>query len=106
LKASFAAFDFDGFRHLLYRKDDSSVIIISRPVETFLERIAPFSYLFILFFALVVIFYMLTSRRPLTEIFGLNFKRRVQVSMIHHCDCFSAGHWRCLGLVHPQCVVE
>jgi two-component system, NtrC family, nitrogen regulation sensor histidine kinase NtrY len=81
-EGQFAAFDFDGFRHLLYRKDDSSVIIISRPVETFLERIAPFSYLFILFFALVVIFYMLTSRRPLTEIFGLNFKRRVQVSMI------------------------
>lgn len=81
-EGEFSAFDFDGYRHLIFRKDDDTHIIISRPVETFLERIAPFSYLFVLFFAMVVIFYMLTSRRPLSELLGLNFKRRVQFSMI------------------------
>ena len=79
---TFAEFIFDGYRHILYKKDDSTQIIVSRPQETFLEKIAPFSYLFILFFVLIVIFYMFTSRKPLAEVFRLNFKRRVQVSMI------------------------
>ncbi len=81
-EGTFASFVFDGYHHLLYRRDQDTHIIISRPVETFLEGIAPFSYLFILFFALVVIFYMLTSKRPMSDLFRLNFKRRVQVSMI------------------------
>ncbi len=81
-EGEFAAFSFDGYRHLLFRKDSTTHIILSRPQESLLERIAPFSYLFILFFVLIVIFYMLTSRKRMREMFKLNFKKRVQVSMI------------------------
>jgi signal transduction histidine kinase len=78
----FTAFSDDTHRHLVFRKDDTTLIMISRPRETMLEQIAPFSYLFILFFVLIAIFWLLTSRQKLSDLFKLNFKRRVQVSMI------------------------
>lgn len=81
-KEEFTPFTLDGFRHLVFRKDDSTEIVISRPRETLLERIAPFSYLFVLFFVLIAVFWMMTSDRPASDLVRLNFKRRVQVSMI------------------------
>ncbi len=78
----FTQFTLGDYRHLVFRKDDDTRIVISRPRETFLERIAPFSYLFILFFVLIAIFWLLTSRRTASDLLRLNFKRRVQVSMI------------------------
>ncbi len=78
----FTAFELGDYEHLLFSKDDTTQIIISRPKATILEQIAPFSYLFILFFALVVIFYLMTSHKGYTSFLQLTFKRRVQVSMI------------------------
>ncbi len=78
----FVFFDFDDYQHLVYTKDEDTQLIISRPRQTFLEGIAPFSYLFLLFFLLMVIFSLLASRHDLMEWFHLNFKRRVQVFMI------------------------
>jgi two-component system, NtrC family, nitrogen regulation sensor histidine kinase NtrY len=81
-QSEFTPFSLDDFRHLVFRKDDNTEIIISRPRETMLERIAPFSYLFVLFFILIAVFWMMTSDRPASDLLRLNFKRRVQVSMI------------------------
>lgn len=78
----FSRFEFDGYDHIIFQKDEDLQIIISRPRETFLEKAAPFSYLFILFFALVVIFWLLTTHQKVKGFFQLNFKRRVQFSMI------------------------
>lgn len=78
----FVFFDFDNYQHLVYTKDQDTQIIISRPQQTFLEGIAPFSYLFLLFFVLLIIFSLLESRKERMEWFKLNFKRRVQAFMI------------------------
>jgi two-component system, NtrC family, nitrogen regulation sensor histidine kinase NtrY len=78
----FSPFTIDDHRHLVFRKDDNTKIIVSRPRETMLERIAPFSYLFVLFFVLIAVFWLLTSQRKAKDLLRLNFKRRVQVSMI------------------------
>ncbi|MFO7978401.1 MAG: ATP-binding protein [Bacteroidales bacterium] len=78
----FETFVFDDYHHLMFRKNEELQIIISRPEEAFLEKIAPFSYLFVLFFALVVVFWLLTSQQQVKGIFRMNFKRRVQFSMI------------------------
>jgi two-component system, NtrC family, nitrogen regulation sensor histidine kinase NtrY len=78
----FVFFDFDDYQHLVYTKSDGTQIIISRPQQTFLEGIAPFSYLFLLFFLLMLVFSLMASRHDLIEWFHLNFKRRVQVFMI------------------------
>jgi two-component system, NtrC family, nitrogen regulation sensor histidine kinase NtrY len=78
----FTNFALGGYKHLLFSKDDTTQIIISRPKPTILEQVAPFSYLFILFFVLIVIFYLMTSQKRYTTFLHLTFKRRVQVSMI------------------------
>lgn len=78
----FTFFNFDDYQHLVYTKDDGTQVIISRPRQSFLEGIAPFSYLFLIFFLLIVMFSLLANRRELSEWFQLNFKRRVQVFMI------------------------
>ncbi len=78
----FTLFSFDGYSHLMYRKDKDNLLIISRPESTFLEAVAPFSYLFITFFVLVVIFWLLVSRQRPSQLLRMNFRRRVQYSMI------------------------
>lgn len=78
----FTFFNFDDYQHLVYNKGDDTQVIISRPRQSFLEGIAPFSYLFLIFFVLIIIFSLLASRTELLDWFQLNFKRRVQVFMI------------------------
>ncbi len=81
-KDEFSVFEFGNFSHVMFHKDDDTLIMISRPKGTFLEAIAPFSYLFITFFVLVVIFWLMVSRTPPKQLFKMNFMRRVQYSMI------------------------
>lgn len=81
-ETEFFSFELGGYNHLMFQKDETTQIIISRKRQTLLEQVAPFSYLFILFFILVVIFYLLTSKKHFSTFFRFNFKRRVQVSMI------------------------
>ncbi len=78
----FTHFEFNGYSHLLYQKDEETLFIISRPKGTFLEAVAPFSYLFITFFVLVAVFWLLVSRKRPSHLLKMNFRRRVQYSMI------------------------
>ncbi len=78
----FTLFDHGGYSHLVFRKDADTVIMISRPQNTFLEAIAPFSYLFITFFFLVAVFWLLVNRTKPGQLLKMNFRRRVQYSMI------------------------
>lgn len=78
----FAEFRHNGYNHLAYQKDEDTLIIISRPRISFLEAVAPFSYLFITFFALVLVFWLLANRTKPKDLLKMNFKNRVQFSMI------------------------
>jgi two-component system, NtrC family, nitrogen regulation sensor histidine kinase NtrY len=78
----FSNFEFDNYSHVMFRKDDDTIIVISRPGGTFLEVVAPFSYLFITFFVLVAIFWLLVNRTKPSQLLRMNFMRRVQYSMI------------------------
>ncbi len=81
-EGDFQTLIFDGYHHLIYQKDGSTLLIISRPQHSFLEAIAPFSYLFITFFVIVVIFWLMASRTKPSKLFKMNFRRRVQYSLI------------------------
>ncbi len=81
-EGEFTVFQFDGYCHMMYRKDDETLFIISRPEGNFLEAIAPFSYLFITFFILAACFWLLFNRKRPLRLLKMNFKRRVQYSMI------------------------
>ncbi len=78
----FTLLEHGGFSHLVYRKDADTIIMISRPQNTLLEAIAPFSYLFITFFVIVAVFWLLVNRTKPGQLFKMNFRRRVQYSMI------------------------
>ena len=78
----FTVYDFDGFTHLMYLKDEDTVLIISRPKSSFLEALAPFSYSFITFFILLVVFWLLVSRKRPDKLLRMNFRRRVQIAII------------------------
>ncbi len=78
----FSNFSFGGYNHLMYQKDDDTLIIISRPRVSLLEAVAPFSYLFITFFVLVLVFWLLVNRTRPRDLVKMNFKNRVQFSMI------------------------
>ncbi len=78
----FYIFVFGNYSHVMYQKDNETIILISRPQGTFLEAVAPFSYLFITFFILAAIFWLLVNRAGPKQLFRMNFMRRVQYSMI------------------------
>ncbi len=78
----FTYFDFDGHCHLMYQKDEETLILISRSHSTIIEAIAPFSYLFITFFLLVAAFWLLVNQRTPSHLVRMTFRRRVQYSMI------------------------
>ena len=75
-------FDYDNYNHYLHRTDDSSVLIISKRNSTFLDIIAPFSYLFI-FYILFVLIFLLITNFPIQNIFpSISLRNRIQISII------------------------
>lgn len=73
--------DLHGYNHCIYKIDDSRDLILSLKNKTFLDTIAPFSYLF-LFYAVFIsviflLFIMPFSRRKISY----NFRTRLQLSM-------------------------
>ncbi len=75
-----AVFDYNGYNHLIYQFGENNKLIVSRPQSKFWEKIAPFSYFFILF-SLFIMVLTLASNFSL-RIFNtpLSFKKRIQVS--------------------------
>ncbi len=81
-KKEFTFFEKENFHHLNYQKDEETQIIISREKDGFFEIIAPFSYLFILFFLMVLVFWIILHAWKGDFRLKFNFKRRVQFSMV------------------------
>jgi signal transduction histidine kinase len=79
---AFVYFDADGYNHLMYNRDENTRIMVSKPEESMLERIAPFSYLFIVFFIFSIIIWMSVLYINNEFRFSLNFKKRLQFSII------------------------
>jgi two-component system, NtrC family, nitrogen regulation sensor histidine kinase NtrY len=80
---TFRFFEQDGYSHLLYQRDEDIKVVVSKPRETMLQKVAPFSYLFILFLIMTIGIWLLTVwlRRERVNLI-MNFKKRLQFSMI------------------------
>ena len=75
-------FDYENYNHYFHRTDDSSVLIISKRNPTFLDVIAPFSYLLI-FNILFVLIFILIINFPIQNIFRfISLRNRIQISII------------------------
>ena len=81
-KNNFYFFDKDGYNHLYYRINEDSSLLISKKKPSYLELIAPFSYLFV-FSAFTIIIFLLVISLPIKfRKLYLNFRNRLQISMI------------------------
>jgi HAMP domain-containing protein len=82
LIADVGFFERNGYDHLFYRIDKSSNLIISGKKFGLLEKAAPFSLLFLFFALLFGVFFLVSAFPYRNEQFRLNFKNRLQVSMV------------------------
>ncbi|MFN3554406.1 MAG: ATP-binding protein [Bacteroidales bacterium] len=74
--------DFEGYNHLFFNRDADTLIIVSKPNANILERIAPFSYLFIILFLFSLCIWFTVLKLNNEFRFSLNFKKRLQFSVI------------------------
>lgn len=79
---TFTYFESDGYHHLRYQQDDKTTIVVSKPQESLLKKIAPFSYLFIVFVFLITIVWFIHRYYNQGHHLSLNFKKRIQISVI------------------------
>jgi len=73
-------FEHNGFNHLVYTYEDGHKLIISRPLRKFWERIAPFSYFFILFSLFILMFSIIINVSSGIFQTPLSFRKRIQFS--------------------------
>jgi len=74
-------FNKNNYNHLVYRADDSRILIISKKNKSFFDIIAPFSYFFI-FYSLLIFTVIITIRLLGRRFkYHYNFRHRLQFSM-------------------------
>jgi two-component system, NtrC family, nitrogen regulation sensor histidine kinase NtrY len=78
----FIFFNLNGYDHLIYKPDRYNEILISCKSRDILDIIAPFSYIFIFFCAIVSIMVVLLRIPFKISDIQINFKSRLQLSMI------------------------
>ncbi|MFZ4741278.1 MAG: ATP-binding protein [Bacteroidales bacterium] len=81
-KDEFSFVDKDAYNHLFYHVNSTTDFIISTPKIGLLERLAPFSYVFIFFGLLSIIFGAITYRIRYIIPSTFNFKTRLQLSVL------------------------
>lgn len=79
---TFVLFERDGFSHLLFNRDEDTQIIVSKPRQSMLEKVAPFSYIFILSLITIFIFWVVVQLFNNGFNVSLNFKKRLQITII------------------------
>lgn len=74
--------NYRNYHHLIYKSDSETTILISKPRKHLLDILAQLSYIFAIFYLLVLIF-VFTKNFPLNiKVFNYNFKNKIKLSMI------------------------
>ncbi|MBN2681657.1 MAG: hypothetical protein JXR58_04060, partial [Bacteroidales bacterium] len=73
---------FDNYHHLLYKLDDENLIVVSKPQPGILDIFVSFSYVFVFFYLLYSFTLLINYLPKLIKGFNLNFKLRIQISII------------------------
>ncbi len=74
-------YSLQGYSHYCYPIDKSNVLIISKKESSFLDKVAPFSYLFFFFAIYSIIFFMIIRFSDIVNISFSRFDERLQLSM-------------------------
>lgn len=79
---NFYIYNVNGYNHLCYKSDTSSIILISKKSGNIFDVIAPFSILFIFFSIVILIFCLFEIFLPNLKTIRFDFKNRLQISMV------------------------
>ncbi len=74
--------DYQGYNHLVYNMGENSVIVISKPLKSFLDLLAQFSYIFAFFYLVTLLFIFISGLPENISRFNYNFKNKVKLSMV------------------------
>ncbi len=81
-KAGFSVQEKEGFKHLLYRPDAKTLIVVSRRNEGIEGQITTFSYLFTFFSLLLLLLFFIHQLLRGTLVENLSFKNRIQLLLV------------------------
>jgi len=79
--SEYKIFNTDGFKHILY-KNGNSTVMISRPELTTEDVIISFAYLFAFIFLFFNLILLIIRRPDLKSYFNFNFRQKLQLSFI------------------------
>jgi signal transduction histidine kinase len=72
---------FGGYRHYIYNVNRNSVVMVSKPTTTFFNELVSFSYIFIFYYVIVLIFIILRDFSKLGRDIEFNFKNKIQFAI-------------------------
>ena len=73
---------FDGYNHLIYYLNKDNAVLVSKPTTTFFNNMVSFSYVFLFYYAIVLIFVAARNISKLGKDIEFNFKNKIQLSII------------------------
>ncbi|MCK4679400.1 MAG: GHKL domain-containing protein [Bacteroidales bacterium] len=82
LEDDFLFFDRNGYDHLNYKADETTNVIISLKKQSFIEILAPFSFLLIFYGIYILIFLAVSNFSIVFVKKELNFRTRMQVAIV------------------------
>ena len=73
---------FEGYNHLIYYLNKDNVVMVSKPTTTLFNRLVSFSYIFLFYFVIVLIFNVFKNFSKLGKDIDFNFKNKIQLSIM------------------------
>jgi two-component system nitrogen regulation sensor histidine kinase NtrY len=73
---------FDRYNHLIYYVNKNSVIMVSLPETLFFDKLVSFSYLFLFFYLILLLYTATNNFSKIGRNIDLNFKNKIQLSII------------------------
>jgi two-component system nitrogen regulation sensor histidine kinase NtrY len=73
---------FEGYNHLIYNLNKDNAVMVSKPTTTFFNKLVSFSYVFIFYYLIVLIFIAIRNFSELGKNIEFNFRNKIQLSII------------------------
>ncbi|HLO58051.1 MAG TPA: ATP-binding protein [Bacteroidales bacterium] len=73
--------EFGGYKHYISDLSKDNVVIVSKPTPSFFNQVVSFSYIFIVYYFLVLLFILLRDFSKLGKEIQFNFKNKIQLSI-------------------------
>jgi len=73
---------FEGYNHLIYYINKDSVVMVSLPTTSFFDKVVSFSYIFLFFYFILLLYTATNNFSRLGRNIEFNFKNKIQLSII------------------------